>query len=88
MVKIKTLNSKGAVDNGTGHVALDLCLGRPAWRTGFMRSLHCFRDRVVAINGYSKVFMMVLFRQYQPSCLETCLVRMASAHLLALESRN
>jgi len=40
--------------------------------------------RVVAIRGYSSVFMMVLFRQHQALVALMRLVRMPSTHLAAL----
>jgi hypothetical protein len=42
VVKIKTLNSKGAVDNGTGHVALDLCFGKACLENWFHEILALF----------------------------------------------
>ena len=42
----------------------------------------------MVIRGYSIVFMMVWFKQYQASCLAMCLERIASAHLTTLERRN
>jgi len=40
--------------------------------------------RVVAMRGYSSVFMMVLLRQYQALVALMCSVRMPSTHLATL----
>ena len=51
------------------------------WRRGDMSFLSSISVKVVAMSGYSIVFIMVLFRQYQasPGCMR--FVRRASHHL-------
>ena len=87
--QIEALNCQGAVDNLARHFALDLGLAEgQSLRMGFISLSHCFRERAAAIRGYSIVFMMVWFKQYQASCLAMCLERIASAHLNRFGKKN
>ena len=69
--RLRPCTAKDPVTKALGILACMPHLGRAPINTGDITSEHCFLVRVVAMRGYSRVFMMEALRVYQASC---CLI--------------